>query len=66
MSIIVRPESTADEDAIRHVNRLASSQEEEARHTRSPLCWGLEIRQFAVFLQMVDAPRLHSNYATAI
>src|SRR6516165_10493109 len=31
MSIIVRPESTADEDAIRHVNRLAFGQDEEAR-----------------------------------
>jgi putative acetyltransferase len=31
MSIIIRPESTADEDAIRHVNRLAFDQDEEAR-----------------------------------
>ncbi len=31
MSIIIRPESTADEDAIRHVNRLAFGQDEEAR-----------------------------------
>ena len=31
MSIIIRPESTADEDAIRHVNRLAFGQGEEAR-----------------------------------
>jgi putative acetyltransferase len=31
MSIIIRPESTADQDAIRHVNRLAFGQDEEAR-----------------------------------
>ena len=31
MSIIIRPESTTDEDAIRHVNRLAFGQDEEAR-----------------------------------
>jgi len=31
MSIIIRPESTADEDAIRQVNRLAFDQDEEAR-----------------------------------
>ena len=31
MSIIIRPESTADEDAIRHVHRLAFGQDDEAR-----------------------------------
>ena len=31
MSIIIRPESTADHDAIRHVNRLAFGQDDEAR-----------------------------------
>ena len=31
MSIIIRPETTADHEAIRHVNRLAFSQDEEAR-----------------------------------
>ena len=31
MSIIIRPESTADEDAIRQVNRLAFGQDDEAR-----------------------------------
>jgi putative acetyltransferase len=31
MSIKIRPESTADQDAIRHVNRLAFGQDEEAR-----------------------------------
>jgi putative acetyltransferase len=31
MSVIIRPESTADQDAIRHVNRLAFGQDEEAR-----------------------------------
>jgi putative acetyltransferase len=31
MSITIRPESSADENAIRHVNRLAFGQEDEAR-----------------------------------
>ena len=31
MSIIIRPESAADEDATRHVNRLAFEQNDEAR-----------------------------------
>ena len=31
MSIIIRPESTADQEAIRHVNRLAFGQDGEAR-----------------------------------
>jgi putative acetyltransferase len=31
MSISIRPEATADQDAIRHVNRLAFGQDEEAR-----------------------------------
>lgn len=31
MSIIVRPESMADGDAIRHVNRIAFGQDDEAR-----------------------------------
>jgi putative acetyltransferase len=31
MSIVIRPESTADEDAIRQVNRLAFGQDDEAR-----------------------------------
>jgi predicted N-acetyltransferase YhbS len=31
MSIIIRPESTADHEAIRHVNRLAFNQDDEAR-----------------------------------
>jgi putative acetyltransferase len=31
MSIIVRPETGADHEAIRHVNRLAFGQDEEAR-----------------------------------
>lgn len=31
MSIIVRPETTADQEAVRHVNRLAFGQNDEAR-----------------------------------
>src|SRR5262245_17987910 len=31
MTLIIRPESTADHDAIRHVNRLAFGQDDEAR-----------------------------------
>jgi putative acetyltransferase len=31
MSILVRPESTADHEAIRHVNRLAFGQDDETR-----------------------------------
>ncbi len=31
MSIVFRPEAAADEDAIRHVNRLAFGQDAEAR-----------------------------------
>jgi putative acetyltransferase len=31
MSLIIRPESTAYEDAIGHVNRLAFGQDDEAR-----------------------------------
>ena len=31
MEILIRPEATADQDAIRHVNRLAFGQDEEAR-----------------------------------
>jgi putative acetyltransferase len=31
MSVIIRPETSADHEAIRHVNRLAFGQDEEAR-----------------------------------
>ncbi len=31
MNILIRPETSADHDAIRHVNRLAFGQGDEAR-----------------------------------
>jgi predicted N-acetyltransferase YhbS len=50
MSVIIRPESTADHEAIWHVNRLAFSQDEEA--TRAGTVPALTLAPMAVLPEL--------------